>query len=400
MQACSLWLLAWICVLFPFETIRAAVLKISVGQPFTIAKSEQHLTWGYWNHPILQKCANGDLLLSFSTGEDAFLARQVGTNFYRSIDRGKTWQPEPPWNQGSLSPRLRESFLRFNKSAPLDGSGGGDKGRLSSFCNLADGSCISYFYHTMRGEAPDIFVDSMWRSPDGGKTWQGPIDVEFTVPGNAEDALGRGPALWRSSVQVTNGRLVTVAHTLFAGENKLRVIALGSSDMGRSWRYLATIAYDPKIRTEGFTEAIICRTVTGSLICLMRTEGEMMQQSFSTDGGHTWTRPAKAGVEGVAPDMHLLSNGVLACSYGRPGVNIMFSTDGSGTRWSHHTSIFSGITAVDSTTDKSTCYTGFAEVSPGRLLFIYDTIGFQDNPRVRRANCIRGVYIEVAKEIE
>src|SRR5436190_1577269 len=253
------------------EAQGAGELKISVGQPFTIAKSEQHLTWGYWNHPVLQKCANGDLLLAFSTGEDAFMASQAGTNFYRSVDHGKTWTPEQPWNNGSLSPRLRESFLRFTKKAPLEGVGGGDKGGLSSFCNLADGSCISFFYHTMRGEAPDTFLDSMWTSPDGGKTWKGPVDVEFTVPGVVQDPLGRGPALWRSSVQLPNGDLVTVAHTLFAGDTKIRVIALGSSDKGHKWRYLATVAYDPKIRTEGFTEPIICKTAKGNLICFIRT---------------------------------------------------------------------------------------------------------------------------------
>lgn len=122
----------------------------------------------------------------------------------------------------------------------------------------------------------------------------------------------------------------------------------------------------------------------------------MLQQSFSTDGGKTWTRPNQAGVEGVAPDMHLLSSGVLACSYGRPGVNIMFSTDGTGNQWSHHTSIFSGVTGVNATTDKSTCNTSFAEVAPGRLLFIFDVINFQETPEAKRANCIRGVYIDVA----
>jgi hypothetical protein len=397
-QSLSFSLLAGFCFVLVAGAEDSSGLKITVGKPFTIAKSEQHLTWGYWNHPVLQQCSNGDLLLAFSTGEDAFLATQTGTNFYRSADKGKTWKAELPWNQGSLSPRVRESFLRFNKKAPLEGVGGGDKGGLSSFCNLADGTCISYYYHAMRGETPDHFVDSMWTSPDSGKTWQGPVDAEFTVPGNAEDPLGRGPALWRSSVELTNGHLVTVAHTLFAGDTKIRVIALGSSDKGRSWRYLATVAYDPKIRTEGFTEPIICQTAHKKLICLIRTEGAMMQQSFSSDSGQTWTPPQKAGVEGVAPDMHLLSNGVLACSYGRPGVNIMFSTNGTGNQWSHHTSVFSGVTAVNYKMDQSTCYTSFAEVSPGRLLFIFDTINFQDAPEAKPANCIRGCYIGVAKE--
>jgi hypothetical protein len=373
-------------------------LKISVGKPFTITKGEQHLTWGYWNHPVVQKCANGDLLLGFSTGEDAFIASQTGPNLYRSVDRGQTWKAEPPWGRGVVSSRLTESFLRHVKRTPAQAIGGGDKGSLSSFCNLAGGRCISFFYHTMRGETPDLFLNSKWTSLDGGKTWQGPMDVEFRIPGVHNDSLGRGPALWRASVQLTNSRLVTVAHALFAGETKLRVIALGSSDNGDHWRYLATVAYDPKIRTEGFTEPMVCHTSQRRLICMMRTEGAMMQQSFSDDNGNTWTVPASAGVEGVAPDMHLLSNGVLACSYGRPGVNIMFSTDGTGNHWSNHTKIFSGVTAVSSTADKSTCYTSFAEVSPGRLLLIFDTINFRDAPEAKPANCIRACYIDVGKE--
>ena len=86
--------------------------------------------------------------------------------------------------------------------------------------------------------------------------------------------------------------------------------------------------------------------------------------------------------------MHLLSNGVLACSYGRPGVNIMFSLDGTGNGWTKHTAIFSG---------NSTSYTSFAEVAPGRLLLIFDARAFQDAPGAKPANCIRGVFIDVAR---
>ena len=61
----SVWLLACFCGAFAVETEAAPGLTITIGQPFTIAKSEQYRTWGYWNHPTLQKCANGDLRAIF-----------------------------------------------------------------------------------------------------------------------------------------------------------------------------------------------------------------------------------------------------------------------------------------------------------------------------------------------
>ena len=241
----------------------------------------------------------------------------------------------------------------------------------------------------MRGDAPERFVNSMWSSQDGGTTWQGPTDVALTVPGMNQDSLGRGQAIWHRAVLLRSGDLVTVAHTLFEGDKKLRVIALGSLDEGKTWRHLGTVAHDETINTEGFTEPILCKTTGDALICLMRTEGDQpMYQSYSHDGGKTWSPLEKTGVLGVAPDMQLLSSGVLACSYGRPNVNIMFSADGTGQRWSAHTKIFGG---------DSSCYTSFEEVSPGRLLYVFDSLNFRDSPVAKPANCIRGVYINVER---
>ena len=61
---------------------------------------------------------------------------------------------------------------------------------------------------------------------------------------------------------------------------------------------------------------------------------------------------------------------------------------------------FNGVTAVSSTADKSTCSTGFVEVSPGRFFFIYDVINLQDSREAKPANAIRGCYIEVARANE
>ena len=364
-------------------------LKITVGEPFTLWKNEKHRNWGPWNFPELRKCADGSLLLRFHTGRDSVAPVQEAPSLYHSHDRGKTWRPDTMGKLKPLSPRMRAAFKQFNPNGwePLEGMW------FSGFCNLSDGTSVTYYCQPMRdSDAPPgqpNFINSMWHSPDGGTTWKGPVDVELTVPGHKLDHLGRGPALWRRSVQLDNGDLVTVAHCGFEGDKKARVIALGSSDKGHTWQYLATVAHDETINTEGFTEPIICKLADNDdgneeLICFMRTNGNQpMYQSYSNDGGETWTEPVQSGVDGVAPDMHLLSNGVLACSYGRPGTRIMFSADGTGHEWTDHTELFSGY---------STHYTSFEEVAPGRLLLVFDAINYQG------ANCIRGVYIDVVPE--
>jgi hypothetical protein len=64
----------------------------------------------------------------------------------------------------------------------------------------------------------------------------------------------------------------------------------------------------------------------------------------------------------VMPDLVLMSHGVLACSYGRPVSNLMFSVDG-GRTWRDHRVI----------SDRANFnYTAIREISPGRLLYMHD----------------------------
>ena len=60
-----------------------------------------------------------------------------------------------------------------------------------------------------------------------------------------------------------------------------------------------------------------------------------------------------------------MTNGVLACSYGRPGNRIMFSVDGTGRQWTDRLKVYEYPRG-------SFGYTGIVEVAPGQLLFVYD----------------------------
>ena len=92
--------------------------------------------------------------------------------------------------------------------------------------------------------------------------------------------------------------------------------------------------------------------------------------------------PAKPGAGPVAlevgkvlPDLVLMSNGVLACSYGRPASCLMFSLDG-GKTWPTHRVISDRV---------GFNYTSIREISPGRLLYMHD------------APNMRALYVDVQK---
>ena len=92
--------------------------------------------------------------------------------------------------------------------------------------------------------------------------------------------------------------------------------------------------------------------------------------------------------------MRRLSNGVLACTTGRRGpVVVMFSVDGTGEKWSHITPLFEG---------KSTHYTDFIEVEPGKLLVVYDSTpcGWNAIPLADRdsRNVIYGTFVSIRRK--
>jgi hypothetical protein len=108
-----------------------------------------------------------------------------------------------------------------------------------------------------------------------------------------------------------------------------------STDNGRSWRRRGLIASDPTGKVPP-TETAMSRTSRGDLVCVVRTTHRLqlpMWVTHSDDAGRTWSSPKTLFDHGVLPTLLLLQNGVLALSFGRPGVHLSFSPDGSGRTW-------------------------------------------------------------------
>ncbi len=231
-----------------------------------------------------------------------------------------------------------------------------------------------------------------------------------------------GPLIFRSIVHIpdgtTNGTLLATAYANFVGDDTLwrwtgpnadsttinpdskraRSIVIKSTDGGHNWNYFSTIAVDQTTGMEGYDETVMKRLPDGRLVALMRTGDEAwagygpgsgqlgngwmdnpLMMARSDDNGATWSKPRRAGVEGVSPDLTVLSDGMLVSSYGRPGSQLMFSVDG-GNSWIDHYSI---------DPERYRGYTAVAETSPGVLLVSYRAKDWRDP--------ITGVRSDVAR---
>lgn len=316
--------------------------------------------------PQVFRLRNGDLLLTFHVQPDMHFARREGL---RSSDGGRTWAPDPQ---------------RSHREQAIGQAAGGDVLALD----------IYTFERT-----PGEYVGSYFRSGDGGATFTGPHETvvrvnrivaqeyptpehvpddehvlrkfyqplpEYYAPTVAGASRRKGPAFWRYPIE-HEGTWLAPMQCKFHGDRASRSILVASGDGGRTWDFVSTIAYDHEEQRDGYCEPALLVAADGSLLCIMRRGGLLpLGQCRSDDGGKTWAPPEYLAGHGVDPDVLLMSNGVLACTYGRPGLHIMFSEDGCGHAWGYRTQIGEW---------RSSSYMGIAEVAPGELLLVYDRAG-------------------------
>jgi Neuraminidase (sialidase) len=123
---------------------------------------------------------------------------------------------------------------------------------------------------------------------------------------------------------------------------------LRSSNKGKTWQYLSTIASDTNKKLGGFVEPGIVRTRTGRIVAALRNAGpdNAIWMTYSDDNGKTWVPAWKTDMIGHPVDLIQLSDGRLMASYGirtgphyRPGgVRACFSND-NGKTWDIKTEV-------------------------------------------------------------
>ena len=292
-------------------------------------------------------------------------------------------------------------------------SDGGETWRNSTSFHVGayqfpDGEIVQLGFKTARTERDGVFRVPLWRSKDNGKTTQSK-QVTMNVPeatgGTGDDGKPfEGPLCDHSIVGLRDGSLLAAMYGYFKTDTvlceafpkgwklyKYRTFVMRSADRGKTWDYLATVAYDPKVGIESFCEADLLVLPSGEVLCFMRTGGSggkftPLHLSRSADDGKTWSKPEPIADRGVWPNTCLMDNGVIACTYGRPGNWLAFSLD-HGRTWTGHFCFYAGAT---------TSYNSVEEVAPDKLLVVYDRRGVNDDGE--SSHEVVGTYVTVKRK--
>ncbi|WP_437206918.1 sialidase family protein [Planctomicrobium sp. SH664] len=289
-------------------------------------------------HPAdLIKLQNGELLMMTREATDHY-ARDGEVIMIRSKDGGLTWG----------EPQTIAAIKNFDER---EGCG----------IQLSDGTIIvGVFYNNLyRDDGTYIFNDRQHlqepqrrflgsyiiSSTDNGHTWSEPAYVDTTdMPFKNVEGPTDAP------IEMPDGSILMglIGYNFDGDEKNRAAVLIRSTDKGKSWKFHAVMAGDPKGLLGGFVEPGLVRTKSGRLIAGLRNHGQdhAIWMTYSDDEGLTWTPPQKTDLHGHPVDLIQLADGRVMATYGirtplhaRPGgVRACFSND-NGATWDLSTEV-------------------------------------------------------------
>ncbi len=207
-------------------------------------------------------------------------------------------------------------------------------------------------------------------SLDGGKTWEKANDAPASSP--------HGP------IYTKDGRLLWLGRILdrsFPGADNYEIMLIESKDMGKTWNKLSCIEKpkDMEFNGVGSDKILLCEPDIlemndGTLLGSIRVQGTetsdnhfTMYNTFSYDGGKTWTKLEKTNICGSPPHLLQLADGRIVCVYGRReapfGIRAVISEDG-GKTWGKEM-------VLSEAPNKDLGYPSTVQLVDGTLLTVY-----------------------------
>ena len=346
--------------------------------------------------PQAVRFANGNIFLSYHVGNDAHFS-PVGAHFSR--DDGRTWE------------RCRHPLHRQAAAGAIDD---GRAFLLDQYLfRTGNGQYVAFYSETcdsgesfsepkparffLKGAIAEPYVP---RPPDDPDAFFEPPIPEFYRPVTDKYGSIIGGHIFGTVLRLPDGALGLSAYTKMEGnmtrrprrstyvrqrtddgtapEAQERVLDSSlffrSEDEGATWQHVSTIGkvrpdrpFDVgKVYSEGLNETGMACTSDGKIYALMRHGSLMLLwYAVSADGGRTWSDIQPFNYPGVAPSLTMLPCGILAAAWGRPGMTVGFSLDGTGRDWD----LLVGVRGDDV---KSQNYPWLVPVADDRVMLFYD----------------------------
>lgn len=221
------------------------------------------------------------------------------------------------------------------------------------------------------------------RSRDGGRTWSEPQMIFEGYTGSTNGAA-----------ESRDGRLVVPFSHYVANPGRLVSRTVVSADGGATWKLSNALDIGGAGDHEGALEPCVIELKDGRLWMLIRTSRGFFWESFSEDGGQTWSEATATQIASSHSPGHVvrLTDGRLALAWnpahcGRRELHLALSTD-EGRTW---TPSFTAIRG-------STTYPFILEAKPGELW-----VGYMDShkgwgvaPRARHFKVAVPVILDAA----
>jgi len=385
-------------------------LTVKMGDPAIIDVAAKPERWGFFQFPTIYRSLDHAVVAKWNMSNDEMESYgKENQSFSLSKDNGKTWsevRKDPVSGDGLVlpggeriaiytPPALKVEDVQLPKSV----------GASLATSSSKAGEFTFYKLDQLPPELKGVYIN---RLNKGETNWTHEHAV-LNDPQSVRYSLrGHFPIVWWGDMRIaSDNAIIAGIYPGFllgkAGQtDPSGVFFYRSTDNGRTWEIQGRIPYTPdlkadpdgdKIHVLGFTEPAFEILSDGSFLCVMRT-GDLnpMYFSRSTDMGVTWSKPESFTQAGVLPRLLQLKNGIIVLTSGRPGVQMRFSIDGKGEKW---TDPFEMLPFDNEKATVSCGYTGLLATGPDSFLLIYSDFKYLNNKNeIRKAIKVRQIVVK------
>ncbi len=390
-----------------------SVLTVNLKDPYTVSLADEPQEWGFFQFPSIYRSRDNKLVATWHMAIDHPESYGKGLAFAVSSDGGKSWdsfESQPPVGGGLLLPsgdRIKTHTPKPRKAEEFE-----LPEPVGSKVDNYEREFVFYEISKLPKVLQGVYLERLGREDTTWKIEQATLKDSQAL--RYKD-FGMIPIVWWGDMNIANdGSIIAGKYPgIHLNENgKIDPFGISfyrSTNEGRSWKIQGNIPYKPYFETDsiqnerrsfGFTEPGFEILSDGSFLCVMRSSEDLaiapMYLSRSTDLGKTWSEPEIFTSAGVMPRLLQLDNGVIVLSSGRPGVQLRFSMDNKGKKW---TDPFELLPFEDvKNYDKNPVSCGYTELlatgSDSFLVIYSDFKHLNKNGEVRKAIKVKEITVK------